>query len=84
MKTNKANNLLERIVTDPNIQHGKPCIKGTRTPAYVILEALSLGMTTEEIKTEYPPISDEDIKAALLFAALLAKEEEIPLTAMPL
>lgn len=79
-----TNNLLDRISVDPNIQHGKPCIKGTRIPVYVILEALSLGMSPEEIKAEYSPLSDEDIKATLLFAALLAKEEELPLTSMPL
>ena len=69
--------LLERISINPNIQHGSPCIKGTRTPVYVLLEALSLGLTPEEIKSEYPPITDEDLRACLLFAALLAKEEEI-------
>ncbi|MCU0652060.1 MAG: DUF433 domain-containing protein [Candidatus Omnitrophica bacterium] len=78
----KNGNLIERITVDANIQHGKPCIKGTRTPVYVILEALSLGMAPEEIKTEYPPINDEDIKAALLFAAMLANEEEIPLASV--
>ena len=75
------NKLLERITVDSQIQHGKPCIKGTRTPVYVILEALSLGSTPKEIKSEYPPIADEDIQACLLFAAMLAKEEEIPLSA---
>lgn len=81
MKVN--NNLLERLIVNPNIQHGKPCIRNSRTPVYVILEALSLGMAPEEIKAEYPPINDDDIKACLLFAALLAKEEEIPLSSMP-
>ena len=74
----KTNNLLERIVADPNIQHGKPCIRNTRTPVYVVLEGLALGMTTEEIRNEYL-ISDEDIRACITFAALLANEEEIPL-----
>jgi len=77
----KNGNLLERIVVDPSVQHGKPCLKGTRIPVYVLLESLSLGMTVEEIKEEYPPVKDKDVQAALLFAALLAKEEEIPLAA---
>ena len=71
--------LLKRIFINPNVQHGNPCIKGTRTPVYVILEALSLGQTSEEIKSEYPPLTNEDIKACLSFAALLAKEEEVPI-----
>ncbi len=76
----KDNGLLERIVVDPNIQHGKPCIRGTRTPAYVILEALSTGLTPEEVKAEFPPLTDEDIKACLYLAALLADEEEVVLS----
>lgn len=72
--------LLERISVDPGIQHGNPCIKGTRTPVYVVLEALSLGLTPEKIKSEYPPLTNEDIKACLLFAALLTKEEEVPIS----
>ena len=76
----KNGNLLKRIVVDPKVQHGKPCIKGTRTPVFIILEALSLGMTREDIKSEYPPLRDEDIKACLLWAAHLANEEEIPLS----
>jgi len=75
----KTNNLLERIVVDPNIQHGKPCIKNTRTPVYVVLEGLALGMTPEELKNEYL-ITDEDLKACITFAAMLANEEEILLT----
>ena len=75
--------ILERIIADPDIQHGKPCIKNTRTPVYVILEALSLGMTPKEIKAEYPPVTDEDIRASLLFATLLANEEEVPISLVP-
>ncbi|MFZ2937924.1 MAG: DUF433 domain-containing protein [Candidatus Omnitrophota bacterium] len=75
----ETNNLLERITVNPNIQHGKPCIKGTRTPVYIILEGLALDMTAQELKNEYL-ISDEDIKACISFAALLANEEEIPFT----
>ena len=74
------NELMNRISVNSDIQHGAPCIKGTRTPVYVILEALSLGQVPEEIKSEYPPLTDEDVKACLAFAALLAKEEEVPLS----
>ena len=45
--------LLERITIDPAICHGKPCIKGTRIPVFVILDSLAAGMTYEEIKAEY-------------------------------
>ncbi|MCG3205381.1 MAG: hypothetical protein KCHDKBKB_02101 [Elusimicrobia bacterium] len=73
--------LLERITVDPNIQHGKPCIRGTRTPIHVILEAMALGTSIDEIKREYPPLSDDDIHAVLLFAAVLSNEQEYRLSA---
>lgn len=81
MEFNMDKKLLERITVDPNIQHGKPCIKGTRTPIHVILEAMALGTPTDEIKREYPPTTDDDIQAILLFAALLSNEQEYRLSA---
>lgn len=71
--------LLDRISIDPIICHGKPCIKGTRIPVFVILDSLSAGMTYDEIKTEYPPVTDEDIRACIYYAAILAQEEEVTL-----
>jgi uncharacterized protein (DUF433 family) len=64
----KTQQLLERISVDPQICHGKPCIKGTRIPVFVILDALAAGMTDQEIIKEYPPVTEEDIRAALLYA----------------
>jgi uncharacterized protein (DUF433 family) len=57
----------DRIVIDPEIQHGKPVIKGTRIPVTRIIGGLAGGMTKEEIIQEYE-ISEEDIRAALLYA----------------
>ena len=68
--------MLDRISIDPKICHGKPCIKGTRIPIFVILDALAAGMTCEEISKDYPPVTSDDIKAALQYTALLANEEE--------
>jgi len=79
----KQNKLLQHISVDPEIQHGKPCIKGTRIPVYVIIEALALGMTTDEIKREYGPLTDDDIRACLYYAASLANEQEIILSTSP-
>lgn len=69
--------MLERIVINPNVQHGKPCIKGTRMPAYVILEALATEMSYEEIKEQYPPLENADIDACIQYAAMLANEQEV-------
>ena len=70
---------LKRISIDPAVCHGKPCIKGTRIPVFVILDSLASGMTYDEIRAEYPPITDEDIRACIYYAAILAQEEEVAL-----
>lgn len=58
----------DRIVIDPEIQHGKPVIRGTRVPVARIVGGLAGGMTEEEIIREYD-ITDEDVRAALAYAA---------------
>lgn len=66
-------NLAEHITIDPNICHGKPCIRGLRYPVEMILELLSSGMTTEEILADYEDLEREDILATLSFAARLSQ-----------
>ncbi|WNZ25298.1 DUF433 domain-containing protein [Leptolyngbya sp. NK1-12] len=63
--------LLQRITHNPDICHGKPCIRGLRYPVEFILELLSSGMTTEEILADYDDLESDDILAVLLFAARL-------------
>jgi uncharacterized protein (DUF433 family) len=81
MTHQQPSNLLERISVDLQICHGKPCIKGTRIPVFVILDALAAGMLHREIIEEYPPITEEDIQAALYYASLVTQQEEVPLPA---
>jgi uncharacterized protein (DUF433 family) len=71
------NKLLERITHNPDICHGKPCIRGLRYPVEFILELLSSGMTTEEILADYDDLEPEDIRAVLLFAARLSQIKSI-------
>lgn len=66
-------NPAERITTDPNICHGKPCIRGLRYPVEMILELLRSGMTIEEILADYEDLEREDILAALSFATRLSQ-----------
>ena len=61
--------LMDRIVVNPKILVGKPVIKGTRIPVYLIIEFIANGMTEQEILKEYPTLKKEDIKAALLYAS---------------
>jgi uncharacterized protein (DUF433 family) len=71
----------DRIVLDPEIQHGKPVIRGTRVPITRIIGGLAGGMTNEEIIREYD-VTEQDIRAALNYAAeLIDTEEFFPLTA---
>jgi uncharacterized protein (DUF433 family) len=67
--------LLNRIIIDPNILAGKPVIKGTRIPVYLIIELLANGLTPQQILKEYPELKQEDIKAALLYASKLLERE---------
>jgi uncharacterized protein (DUF433 family) len=68
--------LLSRIEKNPEIMFGKPVIKGTRLPVDLILEKLAYGYTEEKILEEYPFITKEDIKAALLYASKVISLEE--------
>lgn len=69
--------LEKHISVNPDIQHGKPCIKGTRIPIHVVLEALATGMSFDQVKEEFSPITTEDIQACIFYAALLADEQEL-------
>lgn len=55
----------EPITADPNICHGKPCIKGTRIPVSVILDNLAAGATPDEICSDYPSLTVADIEAVM-------------------
>jgi len=68
---------MSRIVFDPEILGGKPIIKGTRISVELILELLSSGMSAEEIITEYPHLTKDDVKEAVAYAAKTLKNEDI-------
>lgn len=67
----------ERIEINPRIMMGKPVIKGTRIPVHVILNLLAEGYDEKEIKKEYPDLIKDDILAALRFASLTTRFEEL-------
>lgn len=62
-----------RITLDPQICHGKPCIRGLRYPVESVLEWLASGMSIEEILADYEDLEREDILAALTYAARIAQ-----------
>jgi uncharacterized protein (DUF433 family) len=67
--------IADRIVIDPDVMVGKPVIKGTRVPVYLIVEFVANGMTEKMILKEYPQLRKEDIKAALLYASRCLEHE---------
>lgn len=76
-QTTDVSKLLERITINPDICHGKPCIRGLRYPVDTILELLSAGMSTEEILADYDDLEREDILAVLAFAARLSQIKRV-------
>ena len=69
--------LLQRITIDPDICHGKPCIRGLRYPVEMILELLSSDMEKDEILQDYEDLEKDDINACLMFASKLSHIKSI-------
>lgn len=67
----------ERIVIDPEILVGKPVIKGTRLAVEFVVGLLAEGWTEEDILTNYPGLSSEDIQACLGYAKRLLEAEKV-------
>ena len=65
--------LLNRITADADICHGKPCIRGLRYPVEFILEMLSGPTTSAQFLQEYPDLQEDDLKAALAYAAKMSR-----------
>jgi len=62
-------NPLERIDIDPAVRFGKPCVRGTRISVGDILEYLASGMSEDEILSDFPQLTRDDIRACLAYAA---------------
>ena len=69
--------LLARITVDPNICHGKPCIRGLRYPVDFLLDLLSGDMTEAQILADYPDLEAADLRAAIAYAARLSRIKSI-------
>jgi uncharacterized protein (DUF433 family) len=59
----------DRIIIDPAVRSGKPIIRGTRITVSDVLEYLAGGMSHAEIMADFPDLTEEDVRAALTFAA---------------
>ncbi len=73
----------DRIVVDPKVLVGKPVVKGTRIPVSLILNLVGHGATFDEIVQDYPILTVEDIRAAILYAEARLDHEEVFSLAAP-
>ena len=73
-------NWQERIVINPEVRFGKPCIFGTRIAVWDILGWLASGMNYDEIITDFPELTKNDILSALAFAANREENTKILIT----
>ena len=69
--------LLRRIAVNPKVMAGKPVIRGTRITVEQILRLLAQGLSAEEILRDFPHLTEEDLRAALLYASKVLEGEEI-------
>ncbi len=72
--------MIENLVTElisinPEIMHGKPCVKGTRIPVSLVVNMIADGMSEAEILKDYPSLNHDAINASLKYAAMLAEFE---------
>ena len=65
----------DRIMIDPDIHHGEPCVRGTRITVSMIIGSLADGMTFDQIKEQYPQLSDQDILASLAYTAEAVRQD---------
>jgi uncharacterized protein (DUF433 family) len=65
----------DRIEAKPKVMMGKPCVKGTRIPVYLLLEKMAAGESFEALLGAYPQLTIDDLRACLGYAAALAADE---------
>ncbi len=70
-------NWQDRIVVDPGVLGGKLVIKGTRLAVEFLVELLAERWSHEQILQNYPQLAEEDIQAALHYAAEALKQEHV-------
>jgi uncharacterized protein (DUF433 family) len=68
MTDNTYRKLLKRVVVKPNVCGGEPCIQGTRIKVAVILDSLAEGLSAIEITKHFPPLTEQDVRAAVAYA----------------
>jgi uncharacterized protein (DUF433 family) len=70
-----ALNYHDRIERNPRVAGGDAVIKGTRVPLRTVLASLAEGATVDEILKDFPTLAEQDVRAAIAFAAASAQED---------
>jgi uncharacterized protein (DUF433 family) len=73
----------ERIVRDPHVCGGEPVFRGSRVTLRTVLASLAEGATVAEILADFRALSEDDVRAAIAFAAMSA-QEDLPLAELPI
>ena len=76
-------NYRERIERNPHVVGGEPVFKGTRVTPRTVLASLAEGATMAEILADFPTLREEDVRAAIAFAATSA-QEDLPVAESPI
>lgn len=75
--------LLDLIDADASVLHGQARFRGRRVPVSVVLDCLAATMSEADIHEQYPSLPSGSVRAALGYAAMLAREELYPLEPTP-
>jgi len=75
--------VFQRIVSDPSVLGGKPCIRGTRISVEFILELIASGASRDDIIRAWPNLTAEDVEEAVLYAARFLKNEIVVNVELP-
>ncbi len=76
--------MTERIIVDPNIHFGKPCVAGTRIPVQSVLELVREGIPFDKIVQDYyPDLQIEDIRACVQYAIEVLAVEDLHIASVP-
>lgn len=67
----------ERVVLDPQVLAGKPVIRGTRLAVEFIIDLLAQGWSENEILSNYPGITPDDVRACLEYASEILHAERV-------
>jgi uncharacterized protein (DUF433 family) len=64
--------MFDRIVSNPAVLGGKPCVRGTRISVELLLELVAGGASRDDILRSYPHLTPEDVEQAMRYAAQMS------------